>query len=70
MEAVRGQKHPSEAEKGMKKVFDKSFLNNLKNPLSDPIRFELQPQSTKRMIFEANDLHISNSRTKTEGLDS
>ena len=44
----------------LKKVFDKTSKKN---------RFELQPQSKKVIIFEASDLHISNSRTKTKGLD-
>ena len=52
MKAVRGQKHPSEAKKGMKeliywkKIF-KKMLHNLKNPLAGPIRFEKQPQDKK-----------------------
>ena len=47
METARGQKHPSEAKNGMKEsIYGKKWklLNNLKNPLAGPIRFELQPQ--------------------------
>ena len=52
MEAVRGQKHRWEAKKGMKElIYQKKylteFLNNLKNPLEDPIRFELWPHIKK-----------------------
>ena len=44
MEAVRGQKHPSEVIWIIKKkVFKEKILNNLKNPLAGSIRFELQP---------------------------
>ena len=55
MEAVRGQKHPSEAKKGMKElIYEKSILqkppNNLKKPLAGPIRFELRPQIKKISI--------------------
>jgi hypothetical protein len=42
MEAARGQNHQSEAENGMKEL-----LNNHKNPLTGPIRFELWPQLRK-----------------------
>ena len=47
MGAFRGQKHPSEAKKGMKeliyqkKVFNESFSATSK---AGPIRFELRPQ--------------------------
>ena len=50
MEAVKGQKHPLEAKKGMKeltyqkKVFNKSFSATSKTPKKDPIRFEPRPQ--------------------------
>ena len=47
MEAVRGPKHPSEAKNGMEELIYKKFLNNLKNPLAGPIRFELRPQVRK-----------------------
>ena len=52
MEAARGLKHLSEAKKGTKeliywKKYLIKFLNNLKNPLADPIRFELWPQIKK-----------------------
>ena len=51
MEAVRGQKHPSEAKKSMKElIYQKKylmFLSNIKNPLAGPIRFELRPQVRK-----------------------
>ena len=57
MEAARGQKHPSFAKNGMKEsIYWKKFLirvaQQLENPISDPIRFELQPQGTK-YDFEA-----------------
>ena len=42
MEAVKDQKHPSEAKNGMKElIYWKKFLNNLKNSLAGPIRCEL-----------------------------
>ena len=46
MEAARGQKHPSDAENGMKEsIYWKKFLMKLKNPITDPIRFEVQPHA-------------------------
>jgi hypothetical protein len=53
MEAVRGQKHPSKAKKGMKElIYQKKYLMKVsqqppKTPLVGPIRFELQPQVRK-----------------------
>ena len=52
IEAARGQKHPSDAENGIKesiylKKFLMKLLSNLKNPITDLIRFELQPQGRK-----------------------
>ena len=48
----RGQKHPSDAQNGMKKsIYRKKFLLKVaqqpQNPVMGPIRFELQPQGRK-----------------------
>ena len=62
LKAARGQKHPSEAEIGMKEsIHWKKYLKkvaqqpDLKNPLAGPIRFEIQPQIKK--------IHPSNQST-------
>ena len=52
MEAARGQKHLSDAENGMKEsIYWKKFLMKVaqqpQKPLTDQIRFELQPQGRK-----------------------
>ena len=55
MEAVRGQKHPSETKKDMKElIYQKKYSKKKKkvsqqpkNHLADQIRFELQPQIKK-----------------------
>ena len=45
MEADGSGQQPSAAKNSMKElIYWKKFLNNLKNPLASPIRFELQPQ--------------------------
>ena len=51
------------AKHGMKELINSKKFNKScsTNPLAGPIRFELHPQGTE--------LHILNSKTKTEGLD-
>ena len=59
MEAVRGQKHSSEAKIGMKElIYQKKYLIKIsqqpQKPPAGPIRFELRPQIKK---IHPNDLN-------------
>jgi hypothetical protein len=67
MEAFGGQKR-HEGVDLLKKVFNISFSATSKTPwrVQSDLSYSLRVKSHD---FEATDLHISNSRNKTEGLD-
>ena len=64
MKATRGKKHPSEAKNDMKELIywknEWKLLSSLKNPLADPIRFELRPQARK-IQWPPRSLYVHNS---------
>ena len=70
MKAVRGQKRPLEAKKGMKElIYGKKCLIKVAQQPQKPLSGWATPQGKNLWVLKATDLHILNSRTKTKGLD-